>query len=163
MTAVVVDTNVGIVANSRVTHADAACIAACATELAAIMRNCCVVIDDAWHVLNEYSKRLNSTGQPGAGDLFLRWILVNSRNPSRCSQVSITHTPAAQFMYAEIPKDPALAGFDRSDQKFLALAITHPGAPVVKNATDSDWATYHSVIASHGVTVQFLCPQHCCP
>ena len=48
--------------------------------------------------------------------------------------------------------------FDRSDRKFLAVAVV-ANATVV-NATDSDWSENAALMSALGVEVQQLCPQH---
>jgi len=58
---------------------------------------------------------------------------------------------------------PALAGFDRSDRKFVAMALASGSTPDVLNAVDSDWADYFAALARNGVKLKFLCPQHVYP
>ena len=62
-----------------------------------------------------------------------------------------------QSPFAEFPTDPALAGFDREDHKFAAVALAHqPGARVL-NATDEDWWEYRKALEANGVQIEFLC------
>lgn len=159
MSAVVVDTNVAVTANSKSLPAgvSAACVAACARRLQSIRQNGVVVLDDGWCILREYKANLAEAGQPGVGDAWLKWLLTNLANPERCQQVAITPVDAPQ-MFAEFPADPALASFDHSDRKFVAVNRAHPAHPAVLNATDSDWQIHRSALARHDVTVEFLCP-----
>ena len=48
--------------------------------------------------------------------------------------------------------------FDRSDRKFLAVAVV--AKAVVLNATDSDWVEHEELMQSLEVQVDQLCPQH---
>lgn len=85
----VVDTNVGVVANDRVDDRPEpphfpASIGSCVGFLREVMRSGRVAIDDTWEIIHEYQARMRSSGQPGPGDAFLKWVLVNQANPARC-------------------------------------------------------------------------------
>lgn len=159
MSAVVVDTNVAVTANGKSLpdSVSIACVAACARRLQTIRQDGVVVLDDGWRILREYKANIAESGQPGVGDAWLKWLLTNLANPERCQRVAITPVDAPQ-MFAEFPADPALAQFDKSDRKFVAVSRAHPARPAVLNATDSDWQIHRSALARHGVTVEFLCP-----
>jgi hypothetical protein len=161
--AVVVDTNVPVAANGRDTHADAACVTACARELRRITTKEVVVLDEERQVLKQYLNNLGTKGQPGPGDVFLKWVLVNLANRSRISLTSIAVDPSTRSGYACIPDRVELARFDRSDYVFLALAVSHPDKPAIVNATDSDWAEHWAVMKTLSVVVKFLCPHLCGP
>lgn len=159
---VIVDTNVPIVANGRhrAPQASSACVLTCVQRLRDLQVNHTLVIDDSWHILREYLRRLSPTGQPGVGDAFLKWVLTNQANPQRCEQVSIHPRDAARpdDEYDEYPDDANLDGFDPSDRKFVAVAMAHVEHPVILNAVDTDWWFYRVALARHGVLVDFLCP-----
>jgi len=153
---VVVDTNVAVVANRAHEEASPHCVLACATLLKEIgAGEWQLVLDDAWQILGEYKKELRSSGQPGVGDAFLKWVLTNRTNPARCAWTHIS--PCTEHDYAEFPDDPALDGFDHSDRKFVAVALAHPDKPPIANAVDTDWWDYREPLAQHGVQVRFLC------
>lgn len=154
---VIVDTNVPIVANRAAEQASEQCVAICAQKLKQIQDRHTLLIDDGWFILREYMNKLRSSGQPGVGDAFLRWVLTNRYNIQRCEQVHIT--PAAPWPeFVEFPDDPALHGFDRSEHKFVAVAAAHPEHPPILNATDSDWWHYRQELSRHQIEVDFLCP-----
>ena len=156
----VVDTNVPLTANGKAEQVSLLCVGLCARKLREIMRQHILVLDDAWHIIKEYKNRLHSSGQPGPGDAFLRWVLTNWANPERCALVHITPYDLCEDErdFEEFPHTHVLSGFDRSDRKFVAVALTHPETPPVLNATDSDWWDYREVLADHGVMVKFICP-----
>ncbi|MDA0866286.1 MAG: hypothetical protein O2890_07675 [Cyanobacteria bacterium] len=155
---VVVDTNVLVAANGRdCLQATPACRLACVQKLQHIQKQGVLVIDDGWRILREYIQQVSSSGQPGEGDAFLRWVLTNQRNPSRCQQVTITAMADGSFQ--EFPPHPELKNFDPSDHKFVATALTHPEQPPVFNAVDSDWKQFGSALAAAGVKVVQLCPE----
>lgn len=149
----IVDTNVPIAANGHADRASVACITECSRRLRQLMQFGILVLDDQWLILGEYMKNLRSQGQPGIGDAFLRWVLTNQMNPSRCEQVSIS-TGSGGF-----PVVPdSLLDFDPSDKKFVALSLAHPDQPAILNATDTDWWHFRDELAAAGVVVEFLCP-----
>ena len=57
------------------------------------------------------------------------------------SKFSITPRRDDSANFVEFPLDTELAGFDRSDRKFVAVALVSGSAPDgFMNAVDSDWA-----------------------
>ncbi len=156
----VVDTNVLVVANDRnASQALPKCIMACVWALQDIQRRGRIVLDDGWAILREYQRQARSVGQPGVGDVFLKWVLTNQANPARCRWVSITRVSDAPETYAEFPNDPNLAGFDPSDRKFVAVALVYGDNPPILNAVDSDWWDYREPLTAAGVRIEFLCPE----
>jgi hypothetical protein len=158
MRVVVVDTNVPLVANGKHPDASLSCRKACIDALAAC-RQQRVAIDDRYLIITEYRKNLAATGQPGLGDAFFKWLWDNHCNEDHCMQVTITPLDGTASDFAEFPRDPALDAFDRSDRKFVAVALASGVNPPILNATDSDWWDAEAALASHGVVVSFLCPE----
>jgi hypothetical protein len=158
MKAVVVDTNVCIVANGVDTHATLSCIRACITALEDA-RKSIVVIDDRYLIIDEYRRYLSASGQPNVGDAFFKWLWDNHCNDLHCQRVAITPREDPKRRFEEFPPDPDLAGFDPSDQKFVAAAIASGLRPEVLNASDDDWWNYRAALAAHGVSITFLCPE----
>lgn len=146
----VVETNVALVANLKADHASQDCVLACTRVLKSIMESERVAIDDQWVVLSEYKKKLRSSGQPGVGDAFLRFVLTNLRNPLRCAAVTMS----------EFPDHPALAAFHSKDRKFVQVSLAHPDRPAILNAVDTDWRPFETHFMAHGVSIRFLCPEH---
>jgi hypothetical protein len=155
----VIDTNVLIVANNRESdQASPECITSCATWLEKFKKEGILVIDSNWLIISEYKKKVNQLGQPGVGDAFLRWVLLNHGNSNRCHQVSITKISEHEFK--EFPKTESLEKFDLSDRKFVAVALTHPQRPAIVNAVDSDWYNHQNALSEHKVQIEFLCDQN---
>jgi hypothetical protein len=78
----VIDTNVGVVANDRPEEAPEPphlpeSVSACAGFLRDVTRSGSIAVDDSWEIIREYQAKLRSSGQPGTGDAFLKWVLVN--------------------------------------------------------------------------------------
>lgn len=158
----IVDTNVPVVANGLSTHASVVCIVACTRQLQQITQQGKLVLDDQWRILREYMAHLHTSGQPGVGDAFLKWIFNSIADPARIETVPITPTNPKdpdETDFREFPDDPALAKFDPSDRKFAAVCVAHPQHPPVLNATDRDWWDFRHALSVHGVQVQFLCEE----
>ena len=159
MRAVVVDTNVAVVANGRAEQASPDCLQACLDALKNIRERRMVVLDDAMRILKEYMDNLSLSGQPGLGDAFLKWVWDHQAT-TRCEQVHITPKSGEEDNFEEFPADPALAGFDLSDRKFVAVARVSRHKPPVLNAVDTDWWVFRTPLKKHRVRVRFLCPEH---
>ncbi len=158
---ILIDTNVPLVANKKSEQASVACVLNCIRRLQQALESDVLVLDDGWHILGEYQHKLHSSGQPGPGDAFLKWVLTNRSNPARCDLSVCIHSvgdPAQPREFEEFPEDPELTGFDASDHKFVAVACAHPEHPPVLNAVDSDWWDYREALKRNGVRVEFICP-----
>ena len=149
----VIDTNVGVVANDRLDdrpnppHRPES-ITSCVSFLAELMRSGRVAIDDSWEIIREYQARMRSSGQPGPGDAFLKWVLVNQANSARCHRVGITAIT--------IPN--RLVGFDPADGKFIQTALGCPH-PRIAEAVDGLWWKRRADFEAVGIAVNFLCPE----
>jgi len=154
---VVIDTNVPVVANGKSQQASPQCVINCANRLNEVKQKGKIILDDKWLILREYMKNLRSRGEPGVGDAFLKWVLTNHRNPQRCDKVSITPKNSDQTDFVEFPSDPALAGFDRDDRKFVAVALAHLDRPPVLQAVDVEWWQMRDFLYRANVRVDFLC------
>jgi hypothetical protein len=158
MNAFVVDTNVPVVANGKSAQASPICVLACVESLEAIKNNGVIVLDDGMRILHEYMNNLSLSGQPGVGDAFMKWVWSIQALEERCERVPIRELPDDDQDFEEFPRDPDLADFDRSDRKFVAVALTSRNTPTVLNAVDPDWWTHRKALRRHGVRVKFLCP-----
>jgi hypothetical protein len=151
LSSLIVDTNVGVVANEREAHASPECVIACVDALERIVAGRArLVLDDGWEILKEYMRYMSSSGQPGPGDAFVKWALNNLANPDRCECVPLD--------MGVFPIDPDLAAFDPADRKFVALALASDSRPAIANAVDSDWWHFREALQRAGVEVIFLCP-----
>lgn len=156
MSAVVIDTNVLLIANGSHQAISPQCRAECVTRLLARQRDGVVVIDDAFRILAEYLHKTKPNQPKGVGDVFLKWLLQNAANEKRVHRVTINET--APDEYAEFP-DPVLQPrFDAPDRKFAAVAHAHPSKPPVWQGADCKWLGWWPQLASQGVIVEFLCP-----
>lgn len=156
MKTVIVDTNVILVANEQHAGVRDACVTECATRLLAIKDGGRIAIDDGYLILGEYQNKTAPHAGKRAGDAFLKWVLQNNANPKRCDKVSIaTHEDRS---FEAFPEDEALAKFDRSDRKFVAVAAAHAGKPPILQAADSKWVGWAPALKTSGVIVEFLCP-----
>jgi len=154
---VVMDTNVAIVANGRTQQAGISCVEACVATLIGLRDRHRMLLDDRGLILDEYRRNLSPSGQPGPGDAFFKWLWDNQGNPEHCRQVAVI--PTGDGSFEEFPTDPDLEGFDRSDRKFVAVAIASQERPPILNASDTDWWGARAALSRHGIEVRFLCPE----
>jgi len=154
----VVDTNVAVVASGRSEQAGLGCIAACIDALEEIVNNGVLIVDDGGRVLREYMDHLSLSGQPGPGDAFLKWVW-SVQATERVMKTKITPQGRDDDAFAEFPSDPALETFDRSDRKYVAVAVSSKQNPEVMNAVDSDWWNFREALQKHGIRLVFLCPE----
>jgi hypothetical protein len=160
----VIDTNVPKAASgSTVTpQASPECVLACIQRLKEIKENHIVVIDNQWHILNEYKRQLEPLGQATVGYMFLKWVLNHLSNPQHCEQISITpRTTGESVSYVEFPINSELATFHHKDHKFVAVALAHANRPPppILNAVDSDWWDFRHALSRLGIIIEFLCPE----
>ncbi len=158
MSAVIFDTNVCIVANRKHSGAPVSCIRA-SIEALSKGRTQRVLLDDGQRILSEYRKHLAASGQPGVGDAFFKWLWQNQANSEQCCRIAITECDERDRAFEEFPDDSSLRGFDRADQKFVAVAIASQLNPTIVNATDSDWHHYKSALERYPLALEFLCPE----
>lgn len=156
MNAWVVDSNVPIVANGRSSQASADCVLQCIDALEKARKGL-ICMDDGFAILSEYMKNLSSSGQPGPGDAFMKWVFQNQAVPECCERVRISRTDDDFENYQEFPDDPDLSTFDPSDRKFVAVALASEQSPTILNAVDSDWWNARGALMRHRVTIDFLC------
>lgn len=149
----VVDTNVAIVANGRGIHADEECQSTCVKKLKFLKREV-VAIDDKYLILGEYRKHLNSSREPGLGDKFFIDVFNNLHKCERVRMVTVTPSEDDGRGFEELTENT----FDRSDRKFLAVAVK--AKAVILNATDSDWDEHKALMNALGVKVEQLCSRH---
>ena len=154
---VVIDTNVAVVANDRETDVSSHCVTACVDALLQIRDQHCVLIDNLDLILDEYRVYLRPAGEPGAGDAFFKWLWDNQGNLNHCRRIEIT--PNASGSFDEFPTAPVLNAFDKSDRKFVAVALASGENPEILNACDSDWWLFQEALSAEGLTVTQLCPE----
>jgi hypothetical protein len=149
-----IDTNVPLAANGK-SDAGPACVLAAIQRLMQLREAEKLVLDAGYLILKEYQNKLSPTGQPGVGDAFLLWAWRNHTNPQHCEMATLAQADDNSF--SAFPTDPALADFDPSDRKFVAVALTHEANPPIVNATDTDWHKDHEALTRNGIRIEFLC------
>ena len=170
MDAVIIDTNVMVVANGKAAAPQASdkCITLCRARLAEILRGPeMVLLDDKKRIIQEYRNNLNEKGR-GFGDRF--WLELKRRfynpkgYPETVIAVEITSLVGNGTDFEEFPNDDAaLSDFHRKDKKFVAVAlayqsVTEKQAPILK-AEDRGWEKFRAALAAHGVQVDSICEE----
>ena len=158
MMTVIVDTNVALVASRKAPQASGECVGTCINWLEKITNGQVkLALDDERRIIDEYRNKLSTTGQPGIGDAFLKWVETRWTNEEHCDRVSITPIGGSVTEFEEFPTDSELEKFDRDDRKFIAVALAHPEQPPILQATDTQWWDFRDALSRHGVTVEFIC------
>ncbi len=162
MDAVIVDTNVIAIANREGEHASQDCVECCERRLHQILsRREKVVVDEGWRIFGEYKKYVNLGTRKWIGDIFVKTLLQNLKNPAICEMVHITPSAGNGTDFAEFPTDAALSTFDPDDRKFIAVACayrqTSGQAATILLAIDRGWLNFIDALAVHGVAIDILC------
>lgn len=170
MGAVVIDTNILVVANGRTAAPQVSekCVTLCRARLAEILRGSeRVLLDDKKRIIQEYRNNLKEKGR-GFGDRF--WLELKRRyyNPKSYPNtvISVEITPLAEngTEFEEFPNhDAALKNFHKKDKKFVVVALVYQRdfgqeAPILK-AEDSGWEKFTDALAAHGVQVDSICEE----
>ena len=153
--AIVVDTNVLVVANNPFHESGPDCVEACVRELNRMRRERRLLLDWSRKILGEYQQRVARGGQGGVGTEFFK--SAAAQTDMRVSHVHITPHPGRVF--EEFPDDPALQTFDPSDRKFVAVAVASGEGPPIVYATDRGWERHRGPLQQQGVRVCRICTE----
>ena len=166
MDAVIIDTNVMVVANGKAAapHARCKCVIRCRARLAEILRGYeRVLLDDKKRIIQEYRRNLNEKGR-GFGDRFWQELVRRMWNSEKVIRVPITPLAGNGTDFEEFPNDDAsLKNFHKKDRKFVAVVLAYQRdssqeAPILK-AEDSGWEEFREALAAHGVRVDSICEE----
>ena len=168
MNAVIIDTNVLVVANGKAAAPQATkkCVILCRARLAEILRGSeKILFDDKKRIIQEYKNNLNAKGR-GFGDRFwqelVRRMYRYEENEEKVTIIPITPLRGNGTDFEEFPNDDAsLKNFHKKDRKFVAVALAYQHdsgqeAPILK-AEDSGWEEFRDALAAHGVQVDSIC------
>lgn len=158
MSAIVIDTNVLLVADGKAPQMSGACMEECLQRLQLAKATEQIVLDGKWIILGEYHNKLSPNRAPTPGSAFLKWLLTVQGDAKHVSFVTITPLNEDPTRFAEFPPDEALESeFDPADRKFVAAANAHPEKPPVLECADSKWLGWEQQLASHGIRLEVLC------
>ena len=129
----------------------------CIQRLREITEKGHLVLDEGGLIFGEYLRYLSLSGEPGVGDAFMRWVNDHQHDERFCTLIPLAVRPDGTIV--EFPAQTSLAQFDRSDEKFVAVAATHPDRPPIQVAVDRGWVRHRDALAEIEVEVQFLCPK----
>ncbi len=164
MNAVIVDTNVIVIANDT-DDKRADCRDRCQDRLHQIIsRRKKVVIDGNWRILKEYERNTKPNTRKGIGDVFVKTLLRNQKNPNFCTIVHITPLAGNGTEFEEFPNDDeALKDFHKNDRKFIAVALAcqkeSGQTATILLAIDRGWTNFINALAIHGVSVDIICEE----
>ena len=152
----VVDANVPIVANGRHTNASPICqlnAIGFLQDLVDAKSQSQLFVDAKGLIFKEYKNHLSFAGQPGVGDVFLKFLNDHLYGGGRVKLIAITQIADEDRGFSELPPNT----LDKSDRKFLAVAAAHDERPPILQAVDSKWWGWQKALGEIGVTVHFLC------
>lgn len=155
----VIDTNVATTANGANQAASPICVAESAGALQRVMEAGHIFLDDGGRIVEEYRANLSAKGQPGPGDVFLKWVLTHEWAGHRVTRVAITSKADDEEEFAELPRPPRGIRYDPSDRKFLAVAAAHGEHPPILQSFDSKWWGWREALGEIGVMIHFLCEE----
>ena len=122
MSAIVIDTNVLLVADGQGQQMSNNCRTVCENRLRCVQAEEQVVLDRTWLIMSEYQNKL-ANRQPTPGSAFVKWLLQRQGMNQHVSWVKITPSDTESSRFAEFPSDADLeAAFDPADRKFIAAA-----------------------------------------
>lgn len=156
MPAIVIDSNVLLVAEGLHPEASETCVRACIRRLDQIREGWTVVLDDQYLLLEEYQHRLSPGEAGGAGTAFVEWLLRGQGGGQHVQFVGLN--VLGENLYAEFPDEALSEVFDPSDRKFVAVANAHPEKPAILQASDCKWLDWWPQLAANGIHVEFVCP-----
>ena len=160
----IVDTNVPLKANDALDPDSIpdelmGCVFACIEAVEHIINTPhCLVLDAGNEIYDEYAHKLSRSGQPGVGDMFMKWVHDNRWTLADANRVIINKKDGNS--YVEFPDYGDLIKFDPSDRKFIAVAKKHPRHPPILQAADRKWWLFRDELRKAGVVVRFLCPKY---
>lgn len=156
----VVDTNVATTANGSNPGAPADCVAESARALAEVMTAGHVFVDEGGEIVKEYRANLSAGGQPGPGDMFLKWLLTNEWGQKRVTRIAIKRRGGPNDVdFEELPAFSDGTVVDASDRKFVAVAAASPEKPPLLQSFDSKWWGWQTAFAGVGLKIHYLCPK----
>ena len=162
MDAVIVDTNVIVIANDADDDDRRDCREHCQDRLHQILdQREKVVVDDEWRIFREYERHVDPNTRKGIGAIFVKTLLQNLKNSEICTMVHITSLAGNGTDFEEFPTDNALSGFDPDDKKFIAVALAYQRdagqTPTILLAIDRGWVQFMDALENHGVSVDLIC------
>lgn len=160
----IIDTNVPLTSVGMHEGASIDCQRACAQLIHNVLRgNIRVLIDAEGEILKEYRKKMYPDPNPSAGlaSQFLMHLFTYRADISRVREVSLPRRgDGKDDEYEDWPDDPRLSHFDRSDRKWVALAVRYMRdenpAPII-NAMDNDWEHFVDIFIELGIMIEFIC------
>ena len=163
MNAVVIDTNVILVAKGISPQAWSSCVTECQERLDQIIEGEeKIVIDDSWMILREYIDYLEDddlTTNDRINEHFLEWFIRNYDNPEQCVQVPITRDGTG---FKEL--SDAFRNFDSDDKKFIVVAVVyeniHQQKAILLQSVDSQWYGQQQVFIENDLIIEFICEEN---
>jgi hypothetical protein len=114
-----------------------------------------LTLDAAWSIWSEYRNNCGSTDGERQQSFGFR-VAADKLQTARWLSIDFDGDG-----HAVLPKALALAIRDRSDRKFVAVALADEGKSSIVNASDTDWYGAEEALKEHGVMLQQLIDAWC--
>ena len=141
----VIDTNVLVVASRPTSHVGPKETQTVREWVSSFLAetNSSLVLDEGFLIWNEYKNNLD---EQDFGYIVAREKLAGDQYRLRAINVDSDGNGI-------LPTDLMAKVHDRSDRKLIAVVLADALESSIVNATDSDWASWIALLASHGVSV----------
>lgn len=159
MSAIVIDTNVLLVASGQAKQMSDTCLKVCYQRLEKARASEQVVVDNQFFILGEYQNKLDASKRPPSpGGEFIRHLLQHMAKPDKVARIDLKPTNQEKTTFAQFPPDAALAAdFDPTDRKFVAASYAHPDRPCIVESADTKWLGWEAQLKLHGINLEVLC------
>ena len=147
----IIDTNIFIAANGMVDHLTEQEMNKCKSFVASLFDNSIISLDLQGEIFQEYFKYMSRSGQPGIGDVFVKYLWDRQNSKIHCEKVDIERNKNG--IYKQLNKKDDLLKFDLNDQKFIAVYLGSKKQPAICNASDSDWANNKVLMMKYNIRV----------
>jgi hypothetical protein len=148
---VIVDTNVLIAANGKAPQVKQTGVEKCQIFVGSLFDDTIISIDSLNEIFGEYFSHLNRSGQPGIGDVFVKYLWDHQYDTGVCEIVELEHDN--KYIFTVFSDKEDLLHFDHGDLKFIAVFFGSEQSPSIYNACDSDWEQNKQLLDKYKVSV----------
>jgi hypothetical protein len=153
-----VDTNVLIAANGHSPQVSASGVQKCEEFVEGLFEDTIISVDSNHEIFDEYFRHMNHSGQPGIGDVFVKYLFDRQADNTICETVETARDE--ECLYRVFSDKPDLLDFDKNDLKFVAVHFLSKYLSPIVNACDSDWADNKALLDSYNIAVVELLEYH---
>jgi hypothetical protein len=147
----IVDTNIFIAANGKADQLTENDVNKCKLFVTALFSNTTISIDLQGEIFKEYFDYMNWSGQPGIGDVFVKYLWDRQYDKKICELVDINKDKNG--IYKQLRNKDDLLQFDPNEHKFIAVYLGSRNSVTICNACDSDWENNKSLLSKYQINI----------